>query len=59
MAKVKCGKRKNWSRKKDRSERLAVQENDVREIRKEYFESLYNRNTEGYVTINIWGFDGF
>ena len=39
-------------------ERLAQGEDEVRRISKEYFEDLYNINTEDEVAAHMCGFDG-
>ena len=43
---------------KDGNGRLTQGEDEVRKIRKEYFESLYNINTLEEVAVHICGFDG-
>ena len=42
------------SRVKDGSGRLAQGENEVRKIRKEYFEDLYNIDTKEEVAVHVW-----
>ena len=46
------------SRIKDRNERLAQGEYEVLKIWKEYFEDLYNIDTQEQVEVHMCGFDG-
>ena len=51
------GKVDSCSRIKDENGKLALEEDDVRRIWKEYFEDLYNIDTHEQVTVHICGFD--
>ena len=46
------------SRMNDRNGRLALGKDEVRRIWKEYFEDLYNIDTQDQGTIHMCGFDG-
>ena len=46
------------SKIKDGNERLAQREDEVRRVGKEYFEDLYNIDTEEQVAFLMCGFDG-
>ena len=43
---------------KDGVTRMAIWENDVREIWKEYFENLFNMDGEEQMAVNMCGFEG-
>ena len=58
MSNAKGGKVDSCRRIKDGNWRLAQGENEVRMIWKEYFENLYNIDTEGQVAVHMCGFDG-
>ena len=49
--KVKGGKLENWFSIKDTNRRLVVGEDEVRRIWRDYFEDLYNINTEEQVAV--------
>ena len=46
------------SRVKDGNGRLAQEEDEVRKIWKEYFEDVYNIDTQEQVAVQMCGFDG-
>ena len=46
------------SRIKDENETLALVEDEVRRIMKEYSEDLYNIDTQEQITVHMYGFDG-
>ena len=48
----------NCSRIKDVTKRLAQVEEEVRRIWKEYFEDLYNVDTQDQVAVHMCDFDG-
>ena len=52
------GKGENSNTIKDGNGRLALEEVEVRRIWKEYFEDLYNIDTQEQVAVHMWGFDG-
>ena len=52
------GKMESCSRIKDGKGRLALGEDEVLRIWKDYFENLYNIDTQEQVTIHMCGFDG-
>ena len=43
----------NCNKTKDTAERLVMEEDGVQETREEYFEDLYNIDTEEWVTTNM------
>ena len=55
---MKGRKVESCSRIKDGSGRLAQGEDEVRKIWKEYFEDLYNIDTQEEVAVHMCGFDG-
>ena len=55
---VKGGKVDSCSRIKNGNGRLAQGEEEVRRIWKEYFEDLYNIDTQKEVAVHMCGFDG-
>ena len=55
---MKGGKVENFSRIKYGNERLAQGEDDVQRIWKEYFEDLYNVDTQELVAVHMRSFDG-
>ena len=57
VGKVDDGNVENCNIIKDRTESLAVGEIDVRKIQNEYFEDMYNVDTEEWNLVNICGFD--
>ena len=58
VSNVKGGNMEICSRVKYRNGRLAQGEDEVRKIWKEYFEDLYNINTQEEVAVHMCGFDG-
>ena len=46
-------KGKSYNRIKNRNGRLAMREDEVRRIRKDYFEDLYNMDTQEHVAVHI------
>ena len=58
VSNAKGGKVENCSRKKDGNGRLAQEEDEVRRIWMEYFEDLYNIDTQEQVAVYMCGFDG-
>ena len=48
----------NSNRIKDENGRLFLEEAEVRRISKEYYEELYNVDTQGQVTVPMYGFHG-
>ena len=52
------GKVKSCSRIKDRNRRLALEDDEVQRIWKDYFQDLYNINTQEQVAVQMFGFDG-
>ena len=57
VSNTKRGKVESCSRIKDGNGRLAQGEDEVRRIWKEYFEDLYNIDTQDQVTVHMCGFD--
>ena len=55
---MKVGKVESCSRIKDGNGRLAQGEDGVRRLWKDYFEDIYNIDTEEKVVVQICGFDG-
>ena len=55
---AKSGKVESCSRIKDGNERLAQGRDEVRRIWKEYFEDLYNIDTQDQAAVHMSGFDG-
>ena len=55
---MKGGKVESCSRIKDGNGRFAQGEDEVRKIWKEYFEDLYNIDTQEQVAVHMCGFDG-
>ena len=58
MSNEKRGKEEICSRIKDRNGRLAQGENEVRKLWEEYFEHLYNIDTQEQVAVHMCAFDG-
>ena len=58
MSSVKRGKVESCSRIKDGNGRLTQREDEVRGIWKEYFEDLYNINTQEQVAFHMCGLNG-
>ena len=52
------GKVENSNRIKDGNGKLVLEEVEVRKSWKEYYEDLYNRDTQEQVAIHMCGFDG-
>ena len=57
VSNAKRGKVESWSRIKDGNGRLAQGEDEARKIWKEYFEDLYNIDTQEQVAVYMCGFD--
>ena len=53
MSKAKGGKMENCSRIKDGNEKLRLEKFEVRRIWKEYFEDLYNIDTQEQVSVHM------
>ena len=51
-------KMESCSRMQEGNERLALGENEVRKISKDYVEDIYNIDTQGQVVVHICVFDG-
>ena len=58
VSNVKGGKMESYSRIKDGNGRLILGEDEVRKIWKEYFEDMYNVDTQEQMTVHMCGFDG-
>ena len=58
VSKANGGKVANYIRIKDGNGRLGLEEVEVRRIWKEYFEELYNIDTQEQFAIHMCGFDG-
>ena len=58
VSNVRGGKGESCNRIKDGNRKLAQGEDEVRRIWKEYFEVLYNIDTQEQVAVHICGFDG-
>ena len=58
MSKGNGGKEDSWSRIKNLNGNLELGEKEVRRIWKDYFEDLYNIDTQGKVAVRMCGFDG-
>ena len=58
VSNAKGGKAKSCSRTKDGNGRLAQGRDELREIWKEYFEDLYNVNTQEQVVVHKCAFNG-
>ena len=58
VSNAKGGKVEICRRIKDGNGRLEQEEEEVRRIRKQYFEDLYNINTQEQVPVHMCGFDG-
>ena len=58
VTKANKGKVEDSNRIKDGNGRLALEEAEVRMIWKEYYEDLYNIDTQEQVAIPLCGFDG-
>ena len=58
MSNAKVGKVECCTRVKDGNGRLALEEDEARNIWKEYFEDLYNVDTQEEVAVHMCGFDG-
>ena len=58
VSNAKGGKVESCSRVKDGNGRLAQGEDGARKIWKEYFEDLYNIDTQEEVAVHMCGFDG-
>ena len=58
VSKANGGKMENSNRIKDGNGRLALEEAEVQRIWKEYYEDLYNINTQEQVAVYMCGFDG-
>ena len=58
VSKSNGGKVENSNRIEDGNERLALEEAEVRRIWKEYYEDLYNINTQEQIAVHLCGFDG-
>ena len=58
VSNVKGGKVESCCGIKDGNGRFAQEEDEVRKIWKEYFENLYNINTQEKVAVNMCDFDG-
>ena len=58
MSNVKGGKVESCNRIKDGNGRLTQGEDEMQRIYKEYFEDLYNVDTQEPVTVHMFGFDG-
>ena len=58
VSNVERGKVGSCNRIKDGNERLAQEEDEVRRIWKEYFENLYNIDTQEQVVVYMCEFDG-
>ena len=58
VSKANVGKVKNSNRIKDGNGRLVLEEADVQRIWKEYYEDLYNIDTQKQVVVHMCGFDG-
>ena len=58
MSNEKGGKVESCSRKKDRNWRLVQGENEVQKMWKEYFEDLYNIDTQEQDAVYMCSFDG-
>ena len=54
---MKEGKEESCSRVKDGNRRLAQEEDEMQKIWKEYFEDLYNIDTQEQVAVHMCGFD--
>ena len=54
---AKGGKVESCSRIKDENGRLAQGEDEVRKVWKEYFEDMYNIDTQEVVAVDMCGFD--
>ena len=57
VSNVKGGKVKRCSRIKVGNERLAQGEDEMQRIWKEYFEDLYNIDTQEQIAVQMYGFD--
>ena len=58
VSNAKGGKVESCRRVKDGNGRVAQGENEARKIWKEYFEDLYNINTQEEVAVHMCDFDG-
>ena len=58
VSNVKGGKVESCSRIKDGNRRLAQGKDEARKVWKEYFEDLYNIDTQKQVGVHVCGFDG-
>ena len=58
MSNAKGEKAESCSRIKNGNRRLAQGEDEVRKIWKEYFEDLYNIDTQEQFAVDMCGFDG-
>ena len=54
VSNAKGGKVESCSKLKDGNERLAQGDDEVRKIRKEYFEDLYNTDTQEQVVVHMY-----
>ena len=54
VSKANGGKAENSNRIKDGNGRLALKEAEVRRVWKEYYENLYNKDTQEQVAIHVW-----
>ena len=57
VSKENGGKVENCSNIKDENGRLALEEVEMQRIWKEYFEDLYNKDTQEQVAVHMCGFD--
>ena len=58
LSKSNGGKVENSNRIKDGNGRLVLEDVEVRRICKEYYEDLYNIDTQEQVAVHMCGFDG-
>ena len=58
VSNVKGGKVESFSRIKDGNGKLAHEEDEVRKIWKEYFEDLYNIDSQEQIAVHMCGFYG-
>ena len=54
VSNAKGGRVESCSKLKDGNERLAPGDDEVRKIRKEYFEDLYNTDTQEQVVVHMY-----
>ena len=58
VSKMKGEKVESCSKIKDRNDWVALREDEVRRILKDYFEDLYNIDIQEQVAVHMCGFDG-